>query len=343
MCVGFYFMTDSAREYDLDKSAKEHEARVARLESGDAEPKGLFNNLKAKFDAKFETARNIYLGEHFPPVPEGWKLVKTHHGELVDFTVDYKLSQQLHDGAGMRRMMGGLGGMSGAPRATDLAYRKGDKVIFMRLVFANSPIKEPMGNHVNWLFSGSYTEGEPLLIAGATFETRKYEGLDLVNIAAETGHYTGIGVLSNASLAEVERLIESMDLHTFASQTGNPKGGPVVPYLKKTQGLNTMAALEVSEDEGSEVVKRAPKPSPSGNLLDGVAADEDEVVEEPAAKPKKKRKNLLSSLLGGGDEEPKAKKKSKTAQSGSTFQKVGSFSSNCQSGTGAKICRVGGE
>lgn len=215
----------------------------------------------------------------------------------------------------------------------------------MRLVYANKPLKKPLSKAHAWMFVGSPTKGADITLGGATFETREYEGTDLINIASETGYYTGIGILTNASLAEVESLLDSMDMYGFASQTGNPKGGAAVPFLTSSsgQGLQTMQA-DVQDGGSEPALKRDPKPSPSGNLLSGLdGSDDGEVETAVEEKPKKKRKNLLSSLLGGRDDGgsilPKRDKKKKD-KSGSAFRKVGNFTSRCKSGGGAKICRV---
>ncbi|WGI21576.1 hypothetical protein [Amylibacter sp. IMCC11727] len=346
---GGYLMTSSMGEYDLDKSAKTEKARVERLsEPEENKGPGLFAALMEKASVKLETARNVYQGEHFPPTPEGWVLKKTHHDEIVDFTVDYKLDLDITDKSSMRRLSG-WGGQSMA-RTTDLAYHKGDKVIFMRLAFANKPIKKPLSNVHSWLFNGRFTKGDDIVLAGATFETRHYEGHELINIASETGHYTGIGIFTNASMAEVESLLDGMDLYAFASQTGNPDAGSsVVPFLKGSKGgLKPVSMIstddaELAKSDDLEVVRR-PKASPTGNMLDGLDAQEEDVdMAEETAKPKKKRKNLLSSLLGGDDDEVAIRinrKKKSGNKSGGSFQKVGNFTSRCQSGGGAKICRV---
>lgn len=343
---GGYLMNASTGEYDLNKSAKNETARVERLEKDDDKGQGLFAALLEKANVKMETARNVYLGEHFPETPDGWVLKKTHHDEIVDLTVDYKMKLDINDKSSLRRLSG-WGGQSMA-RTTDLAYRKDDTVVFVRLTFANKKLKSPLSIAHSWLFIGSYTEGPDLLINGATFKTRQCEGTDLINIASQTGYYTGIGIFSNASLAEVEKLLNGMDLCKFASLTGNPEGAPVVPFLtKKEPGLQAMSTIdsEVIGTEKEEAVKSVPKASPKGKLLDGLSSgDEVEEVETAEDKPKKKRKNLLSSLLGGddgeGNEIRKKRKKSGDEKTGSSFQKVGNFTSRCQSGQGAKICRV---
>lgn len=352
LALGFggYLMTSNMGEYDLDKSAKTDAARIERLEAkaDDKKGLGLFAALLEKANVKMETARNVYLGEHFPETPDGWVLKKTHHDEIVDLTADYKLAMDLNDKGSVRRLTG-WGGQSIA-RTTDLAYRKDDKVIFMRLTFANKKRTKPLSNAHSWLFIGNYTSGPDLIINGATFETRQYEGSDLVNIAAATGHYTGIGILSNAPLSEVEALLNNMDMFAFASLTGDPNGTAVLPFLTskepglQAQTMDTQMIGSASED----TVAKAPKASPKGNLLAGVDLSEDDEAEaevvEGDAKPKKKRRNLLSSLLGGDDDEDgieiKKKQKKEDDKKVSSFQRVGNFTSRCQSGNGAKICRV---
>jgi hypothetical protein len=346
LALGFggYLMASNMGEYDLDKDIKSDAARVERLETDDGKGPGLLAALWDKANTSLETSRNVYLGEFFPPTPEGWVLKKTHHDEIVDFTVDYKLDLNINDKSSMRRLAG-WGGQNLA-RSTDLAYRKDDKVIFMRLVYANKPLKTPLSNAHAWMFVGSPTKGADITLGGATFETRQYEGTDLINIASETGYYTGIGIFTNASLAEVESLLDSMDMYGFASQTGNPDGGAAVPFLTSSngQGLQTMQA-DVQSGDDTPALKRDPKPSPSGNLLSGLSGGDDSDVETAVEeKPKKKRKNLLSSLLGGGDDAgsilPKRDKKKK-GKSASAFKRVGNFTSRCKSGGGAKKCRVG--
>lgn len=345
---GGYLMTESMGEYDLDKSAKNDAARVERLEAkaDDNKGPGLFAALLEKANVKMETARNVYLGEHFPETPDGWVLKKTHHDEIVDFTVDYKLSLDLTDKSSMRRLTG-WGGQSMA-RTTDLAYRNGDKVIFMRLTFANKKLKNPLNAVHSWLFNGSFSKGPEITLAGARFKTRQYAGTELINIAAETGYYTGIGIFTNASMAEVETLLNGMDMFKFASLTGHPEGGAIVPFLNTGDGgLQAMSTVEadVIGSANEDTVKAAPKASPKGNLLDGLdGSDDAEVVEQAKEAPKKKRKNLLSSLLGDDDEEGisirKKVRSKKSEKKESSFQKIGNFTSNCQSGNGAKICRV---
>ena len=352
LALGFggYLMYSSMGEYDLDKSAKKEQARVERLASADTDEKGpgLFAALLDKATTKLETSRNVYQGEYFPPTPDGWVLKKTYHDEIVDMTVDYKLDLDLMDKSSMRRLSG-WGGQNLA-RSTDLAYRKGDKVIFMRLVFANKPIKKPLSNAHAWLFDGSFREGPEMILGGATFETRQHKDSDLINIAAETGHYTAIGVFSNASLAEVESLLDRMDMYAFASQTGNPDAGSsVVPFLKSSEGglqaVRTLETVDVDALAGP-VRKAEPKRSPKGNMLASLSGDAEEDTVEAEEKPKNPRKNLLSSLLGGGDDDAtllarlKIKGQPKEAQKGSSFQKIGNFTSRCKSGAGAKVCRV---
>jgi hypothetical protein len=350
LALGFggYLMTANMGEYDLDKSAKNDAARLERLDESANGKKGpgLFAALLDKAAVKMETARNVYLGEHFPEIPDGWFLRKTHHDEIVDFTVDYGLELDITDKSSMRRLAGW--GAQSLVRTTDLAYRKDDKVIFMRLTFANKKLKKPLSSVHSWLFNGNFSKGEDIILAGAIFKQRQVQGTDIINLAAETGYYTGIGILSNASLAEVETLLNGMDMFTFASLSGNPEGGSVVPFLKtKEPGLQAMNTIDadVIESERTNMVKAAPKASPKGNLLDGLDASEDEeVVEQAEEKPKKKRKNLLSSLLSGDDDEGISikirKRQKKSEKTGGSFQKVGNFTSRCQSGGGAKICRV---
>lgn len=96
-----------------------------------------------------------------------------------------------------------------------------------------------------------------------------------------------------------------------------------------------MLAGSVTEYELSAAAEQTA--IPAEQLVYKIGDEEVEMAED--AIPEASAKNLLSVLLSGGAE---IAKKNDSRKPGETaFKKVGSFSSHCKSGAGAKKCSVG--
>jgi len=345
LALGFggYLLSGSMGAYDLDKSAKDVAARIERLETEKTENTGILSSLLDSYETKMETARKTFQGEYFPPTPKGWVIKKTDHGEVVDFARKNKLTMNVNSNGSIRRFT--AWSSQHIARTADVAYRKGDKVIFLRLTFANVPRKTELGISLSWLFDGVALQGEDVTLAGATFETRRYKKSNVINIAAKTGFYTGIGVLSNASMEEVESLLTSMDLYEFASQTGHPDGGTVIPFFPRGGGGLEPMSTNSNDTTNGEIaaLKAAQKPAQQENLIAEADTKEEEAIEVASeSADTKERKNLLSTFLAEmKTQKQKQHPTGKTKGSKeSMFQTVGSFTSKCKTGGGAKVCSI---
>ncbi|MEM9851566.1 MAG: hypothetical protein AAF761_06175 [Pseudomonadota bacterium] len=330
MVAGFYLMAPAAKPYDLDKTNREMAETRDRLDAGGQAP-GMLAALWSKVDGQFETARHVFLGEFFPATPTGWQIAATNHGEIVDFTVDYKLKLTLNDKKSLRSLAG-AGGAAQLTRSQDVKFVRGDKVIFLRLSARQKTREKPANPNFSWLFIGAHRDGPAESIAGLTFQRRVYENASIINLTAQVGHDTTMAVLTNAPMADVRMLLSGMDMAAFAARRGlDENGNPAGPIPAAIDG--ELKAIETGDVE--------PAAAPRGNMVAGLGRD---ATETAAASSDEAPKNLLTALMKKSQQEEKAAVKIRRAPSGGGFASAGGggFTSKCQSASGAKFCSVGG-
>ena len=333
MMAGFYLMAPSLTPYDMASAERALASKEAEA-TAPKQKKGILSALMATVQTELETARKQYLGEHLPKTPDGWKIEKTHHDEIVAFTLDYQLDLTLNDKSSMRRLSG-WGSTTGA-RPADVKYTNGDKVIFLRLVGRQRTSDTPLRTATARLFIGREGSKETMQLADLSWERYVYPGTDLINIATPVGYDTAIGIFTNASVEDVETLLSGMDIAAFAGLRGLDKDGkpPIematVP-VETLGGSTDNASMRSRADTGENMI---------AGLGDSAAEDEEP---EPQGAQRSKPKNLLGALLSGGSEKAKKTKINRDRSgSGESFKrKAGTFGSNCAKANGAKFCAAG--
>lgn len=335
MLMAFYLMAPAMQPYNLDSTAQREAA--ARQEVSNPDETGVMAILMERVGTNLELARHQYLGEHLPETPDGWQIEKTNHDEIYKFTLDYKLELDLNDRSSVRRLTGW--GSTTMARNTDVKYTKGDKVIFVRLTGRQHTKDDPVGAYNSRIFNGRPTETvDDYELAGLTWRASFFEGVDIMNMTANVGHDTAIGIFTNASPSEVFELMQGMDLMAFAAERGLDKDGNPATNDGKQNYINaaTMTA------EPPENIR-----APGDNFMAGLTEEGDE-IETAAVEPnavnqrpnKSKPTNLLDALLAGAEKEKETKINRPKAGGGSFERKSGSFSSGCDQAKGAKFCKV---
>lgn len=333
MMAGFYLMAPSLGPYDLSAA----DEKLAAQDTSVTEPKekNLLGMFMATLQSELEVARKQQLGEYLPKTPEGWKIEKTHHDELVKFTLDYKLKLTINDKSSMRRLSG-AGGAQMSPTA-DVKFVRDDKVVFLRLATRKVTREDPIKATRARLFIGGDGAERGILLGGLEWTQIDYPEVELINAFARVGHDTAIGVLTNASVEEVETLLSGMDLDEFGALRGRTKDG------KPVSGGNL--AGDGSTDAGDTMVT-ANAPDPNHNFADGNSARGwDDEEEEPQGAQRSKPVNLLDAIKAraGKDDGPKINRaRSNGGSGGGSFQrKAGTFGANCSKSNGAKFCSAG--
>lgn len=327
MLAGFYLMAPGLGPYDMNAAEKKSAAMEASLDAKDEKP-GLFAMFVSTLQSELETARKQQLGEYLPKTPEGWKIQKTNHDEIVAFTMDYQLELDINDKSSLRRLSG-WGGANMRPTA-DVKFVKGDKVIFLRLTHRKQTRVDPMNPKLARLLIGAPNEIQPLVLGGLNWTRALYPEERVLNAWASAGHDTAMGVLTNASIDDVEALLSGMDVHAFATLRGRTKDGKPVNAGNQWDGALASA----------DPAKPMDVPDQGRNFVEGVGRDEDEP--EPQGAQKSKPVNLLDALKARAGKEDEARvnraKSGQGSSNGSFQRRAGTFGSNCSQGNGAKFC-----
>jgi hypothetical protein len=312
----------------------------SQLEESGVKKKGTsvsWRKVIATLQGVDEVPRMTIMGEFLPKTPNGWVMEKASHADIVRFAETLNKQFSLLDSQSMRQMGGMLNNDLHKPT---VVYTRGEEKMFVRIVHKHKDIgrSEKYLRNNSWLLgSGDNVsmDKEKLPIAnfaGVPFEARYWKKTGLLSLRADVSPVTAIAVLTASPNTEVESLMLGMDFESLARHGLEAEAADAaVRKLAANKGAKD-SALTILDTETQNINTAA------GDVIVVDAANSDAKAKES----KDKNKNLLSSLLGGGQDDDGwfGKKKDKKKKGGS-FQKIGNFSSNCQSGAGAKVCRVG--